>query len=30
MGFCLDCHKKAAGDDHEKLVKLVDCGTCHY
>ncbi len=30
MGFCLDCHIKVAGDDHEKLVKLVDCGTCHY
>lgn len=30
MGFCLDCHKKVAGDNHELLVKLVDCGTCHY
>ena len=30
MGFCLNCHKKVAGDDHVKLVKLTDCGTCHY
>jgi hypothetical protein len=30
MGFCLNCHKKVAGDDHAKLVKLTDCGTCHY
>ncbi len=30
MGFCLNCHKQVAGDDHEKLVKLSDCGTCHY
>jgi hypothetical protein len=30
MGFCLNCHIKAAGDDHEKLVRLSDCGTCHY
>jgi len=30
MGFCLKCHKKVAGEDHEKLVKLSDCGTCHY
>lgn len=30
MGFCLNCHIKSAGDDHEKLVKLTDCGTCHY
>jgi hypothetical protein len=30
MGFCLNCHIETAGDDHEKLVKLTDCGTCHY
>ena len=30
MGFCLNCHKKVAGEDHEKLVRLSDCGTCHY
>ena len=30
MGFCLKCHQKIAGEDHEKLVKLTDCGTCHY
>lgn len=30
MGFCLDCHVKVAGEDQEKLVKLADCGTCHY
>ncbi len=30
MGFCLNCHIDAAGDDQEKLVKLADCGTCHY
>jgi hypothetical protein len=30
MGFCLNCHKKVAGNDHAKLVKLTDCGTCHY
>jgi hypothetical protein len=30
MGFCLNCHIKVAGDDHVKLVKLTDCGTCHY
>jgi len=30
MGFCLDCHKKVAGDDQQKLIKLADCGTCHY
>ena len=30
MGFCLNCHIKVAGEDHEKLVRLVDCGTCHY
>jgi hypothetical protein len=30
MGWCLTCHKEKAGDDQEKLVKLTDCGTCHY
>lgn len=30
MGWCLNCHIKAAGDDQEKLIKLADCGTCHY
>ncbi|MDK1028298.1 MAG: cytochrome c3 family protein [Anaerolineae bacterium] len=30
MGWCLDCHVEKAGDDYEKLVKLTDCGTCHY
>jgi hypothetical protein len=30
MGWCLDCHVKNAGEDHVKLVKLTDCGTCHY
>jgi len=30
MGFCLKCHIEVAGEDHEKLVKLSDCGTCHY
>jgi hypothetical protein len=30
MGWCLDCHRKAAGEDEEKLLKLADCGTCHY
>lgn len=30
MGWCLNCHVKTAGVDHEKLVKLTDCGTCHY
>jgi len=30
MGFCLNCHKKVAGENHELLVKLTDCGTCHY
>lgn len=30
MGWCLTCHVEVAGEDHEKLVKLVDCGTCHY
>jgi len=30
MGWCLDCHTKTAGEDHAKLVKLTDCGTCHY
>jgi hypothetical protein len=30
MGWCLNCHVEAAGDDQEKLIKLSDCGTCHY
>lgn len=30
MGWCLNCHVKTAGVDHEKLVTLTDCGTCHY
>jgi hypothetical protein len=30
MGWCLNCHRTRAGDDQEKLVKLTDCGTCHY
>ncbi len=30
MGWCLNCHVRTAGDDHEILVKLTDCGTCHY
>ena len=30
MGWCLNCHVKNAGEDHVKLVKLTDCGTCHY
>jgi hypothetical protein len=30
MGFCLTCHKKVAGENHELLAKLTDCGTCHY
>ncbi|WKZ36012.1 MAG: cytochrome c3 family protein [Anaerolineales bacterium] len=30
MGWCLTCHVESAGDDHEKLIKLADCGTCHY
>lgn len=30
MGWCLDCHREKAGDDEEKLIKLTDCGTCHY
>jgi hypothetical protein len=30
MGWCLDCHRKRAGDDQVKLTKLTDCGTCHY
>jgi len=30
MGWCLNCHKQKAGDDEEKLIKLTDCGTCHY
>src|SRR5688500_12394382 len=30
MGWCLDCHRERAADDAEKLIKLTDCGTCHY
>lgn len=30
MGFCLNCHIKVAGEDQQKLIKLTDCGTCHY
>jgi hypothetical protein len=30
MGWCLECHQTEAGEDHDKLVKLTDCGTCHY
>ena len=30
MGWCLNCHVEKAGDDHELLVRLTDCGTCHY
>ncbi|MCX6057905.1 MAG: cytochrome c3 family protein [Chloroflexi bacterium] len=30
MGFCLKCHTKVAGENHDLLVKLTDCGTCHY
>jgi hypothetical protein len=30
MGWCLNCHKSRAADDPEKLIKLTDCGTCHY
>jgi hypothetical protein len=29
MGWCLDCHRGRAVDDHELLVKLTDCVTCH-
>jgi hypothetical protein len=30
MGFCLNCHRKVAADNQTLLVKLTDCGTCHY
>jgi len=30
MGWCLNCHIQAAGEDQVKLTKLSDCGTCHY
>lgn len=30
MGWCLNCHIESAGGDREKLIKLTDCGTCHY
>jgi len=29
MGWCLNCHRKRAADDHELYVKLTDCITCH-
>ncbi len=30
MGWCLNCHAEKAGDDQEMLIRLTDCGTCHY
>ena len=30
MGWCLTCHREKAGNDEAKLLKLTDCGTCHY
>jgi hypothetical protein len=30
MGWCLNCHRQRAGNDQAKLIKLTDCGTCHY
>jgi len=30
MGWCLNCHIQTAGEDQQKLIKLTDCGTCHY
>ncbi len=30
MGWCLNCHIESAGEDRDKLIKLTDCGTCHY
>ena len=30
MSWCLACHRAKAGTDQEKLIKLTDCGTCHY
>jgi hypothetical protein len=30
MGWCLNCHIETAGENQEKLIKLTDCGTCHY
>jgi hypothetical protein len=30
MGWCLKCHIQAAGEDKAKLIRLTDCGTCHY
>ncbi|MCX7608785.1 MAG: cytochrome c family protein [Anaerolineales bacterium] len=29
MGWCLNCHRQHAGDDQEKLMRLIDCATCH-
>jgi hypothetical protein len=29
MGWCLDCHRERFSDDHERLVMLTDCTTCH-
>jgi hypothetical protein len=30
MGWCLNCHKTRHANEPEKLIKLTDCGTCHY
>jgi hypothetical protein len=30
MGWCLNCHREKAADNPELLIKLTDCGTCHY
>ncbi|GAB4419343.1 MAG: cytochrome c3 family protein [Anaerolineales bacterium] len=30
MGWCLNCHVETAGGDQEMLIRLTDCGTCHY
>lgn len=30
MGWCLDCHRTRAADNQEMLIRLTDCGTCHY
>ena len=29
MGWCLNCHRSKAGDDAEKLTRLIQCSTCH-
>jgi hypothetical protein len=29
MGWCLDCHRERAAADQVKLIKLLDCATCH-